>query len=128
MNWVSGTSWLWKALRGQSVTFAALFALSLLGLSVVRVLRHMLGALGVPWLALIVLPVVIFGYIAKREKDWMPDEAQRRRWSRNLVFGAVGISVVLALLTPKRPEENGTAASESPSSAPAVRHHGPSGK
>jgi len=124
VNWFSGTSWLWKALRGQSVTFAALFALSVLGLSVVRVVRHLLAALGAPWLLLFLLPMIAIGMVARREREWMPDEEQRKRWSRRLVFGSLGLSVLLALVTPKPPP----APEDNRASTPPVRVHGPSGK
>lgn len=125
MNWVSNTSWLWKALRGGSVTFAALFALSLLGLSVMRGLRHLLGEFGVPWLALLILPVLVIGAIAKRERQWMPDDNRRKRWSRWLVFGSIGISVLLAMISHDREPRP---SAEPSSSNSTTRMHGPSGK
>lgn len=125
MNWLSGTPWLWKALRGQSVTFAALFALSILGLSVVRAFRHLLSALGAPWLLLFLVPALAIGAIARRESEWMPEEEQRKRWSRRLVFGAIGLSVLLALLAPKRSPEP---VDERPADDSPVRIHRPSGK
>lgn len=125
MNWFSGTPWLWKALRGQSVTFAALFALSILGLSVVRAFRSLLSAIGAPWLLLFILPAIAIGLVARREREWMPDEEQRKRWSRRLVFGAIGLAVLLALFAPKRSPERRD--ESSPTDAP-VRIHRPSGK
>lgn len=124
MNWVSHSSWLWRALRGHSVTFAALFAFSVLGISAVHVLRQALGALGAPWLLLLILPIVLVSTVARRESEWMPDEEQRKRWSRRLVFGAIALSALLALLAPKpTPPAAGEQTVVSP-----VRLHGPSGK
>lgn len=124
MNWLFDPSWLWKALRGQSVTFAALFALSILGLSVGRAFRHFLSLLGAPWLLLILLPIAVIGAVARREQEWIPDVNQRKRWSRRLVFGALGLSLLIGLLAPKPPR---TSADE-PSGPAPVRVKGPSGK
>ena len=126
MNLFSAFSWLWKALRGNSVTFAALFSLGVLGLSVTRLLRNALGALGVPWLGLLIVPILVIGVIAKREKNWIAEEAERKRWSRRLVFGAIAISVLLALVFPKK-EVPGVPTSR-PADTPALKHRGPHGK
>lgn len=112
------------ALRGQSVTSAALFALGIFGLSVVRAFRHLLAALGAPWLLLFILPIVVIGIVGRREREWMPDADRRKQWSRRLVFGAIAISVLIGLVAPKTSH---TPADERLRDAP-VRIHGPSGK
>lgn len=126
MNPFSALSWLWKALRLNSVTFAALFAFGILGLSVTRVLQNVLGAAGVPFLGLLLLPILLIGMIAKKERKWIPDEAERKRWARRLVFGAIALAVLIALVFPRRPDpapgESGEKAIE------PLRHRGPSGK
>lgn len=124
MNPFSGATWLWRALRGQSVVFAALFALTLLGLSIVHVLRHMLAALGLPWLALLILPALIFGYLAKREEEWWPDPLERKRWSRRLVFGSIAVAIAISFLKPKPPVTEQNAVTE----RGQAQHHRPSGK
>lgn len=124
MNPFSGATWLWRALRGQSVVFAALFALTLLGLSIVHVLRHLLAALGLPWLALLILPALIFGFLAKREEEWWPEPLERKRWSRRLVFGSIALAIAISFVKPKPPVADEKAVSER---APA-QPHGPSGK
>jgi hypothetical protein len=124
MNWFVGTSWLWKGLRGQSVTFAALFALGVLGLSIVRVLRHVLSALGAPWYLWLLLPVILVGGLARREHQWMPNEQMRRRWSRGLIFGSLGISLLIARCAPQLPLPRDD---RHPDGEPG-RWHGPAGK
>jgi drug/metabolite transporter (DMT)-like permease len=124
VNPISGSSWLWKALRGNSVTFAALFAFGILGISIGRIIKNALGAMGIPFVGLIILPIIIIGMIAKREERWLPDPAMRKKWSRRLVFGAIGASVLLALLSPKpKPTEGAPTQPDYP-----VRTHRPSGK
>lgn len=125
LNPFSAASWLWKALRGNSVTFAALFSLGVLGLSVTRIVQNALGAMGVPFLGLLIVPVLLIGMIAKKEAQWMPQPEDRKRWSRRLVFGSIGAAVLLALLFPKKREPDSDRAE--PSSAP-MRHRGPPGK
>lgn len=124
MNPFSGATWLWRALRGQSVVFAALFALTLLGLSIVHALRHVLAALGLPWLALLILPALIFGFLAKREEQWWPEPLERKRWSRRLVFGSIALAIAISFLKPKPSAPEVKPASE----RVAAPHHGPSGK
>jgi hypothetical protein len=126
VNLFSGTSWLWKALRGNSVTFAALFCLGILGLSVTRLLKNALGALGVPWLGLLIVPILIIGLVAKKEREWIPEEEARKRWSRRLVFGSIAVSVLLALVGPEPARD--PAGSQPGGANPPVRHRGPPGK
>jgi len=96
VNPFSSVSWAWKALRGQSVTFAALFALALCGFSVIHWMRLGLRELGFGWIGFILVPIIIIGTIARKENEWMPDEKRRRRWSKGLVFGALLFLVVEA--------------------------------
>ena len=101
MNWLSGSRWLWRGLRGQSVTFSALFACALLGVSVLRILRHVLHALHAPWYLWLLLPFVIVSAVARWEVIWLPDEQCRRLWSRGLIFGSLAVALLLAQLKPK---------------------------
>lgn len=134
MNFISALSWAWKALRGHSVTFAVMMACALLGVSVLRALRQGLGALHVPWLATLLLPAMLIGLLAKKERTWIPDEGKRKRWARSIVGGSVVLAIVIALLTPDpvaapRNDETSSPAQsgEATRSAP-VRPRGPSGK
>ncbi len=101
MNLMSALSWLWRAVRGQSVTFAALFACGLLGLSIIGEFRHLLARWHAPWYAWIIIPMVAIGYLAKQESKWMPEVDTRRKWSRRLVFGSIAIALLIAWLRPE---------------------------
>jgi hypothetical protein len=102
LNPFSAFSWSWRALRGHSVTFAALFALGLLGISFVAEFRHILTRMGAPWYAWFLVPMFAVGYLAKKEADWLPDVARRRRWARGLFFGSIVIAVLIAKFGPRR--------------------------
>lgn len=86
--------WLWRGLKGHSVTFAALFASVLVGASIAGGFKSLLAALGVHWLYVILIPIFLFSWLAKKEPQWMPDERKRRFWARSLIAG----SIVLAIL------------------------------
>ncbi len=101
-----------------------LFALSILGLSVGRAFRHLLSSLGAPWLLLMVVPIVVIGAIARREEAWIPDLERRKRWSRRLVFGSLGVSILIGLMAPKPPR----APADESANETLIRIKGPSGK
>ena len=103
METLSGISWLWRALRGRSVTFAALFAVTILGSSVIATLRNVLTWLNAPWLAWFLLPLLFIAVLAKKEVDWIPDAEQRYRWARWLILGSLVVAMVAALILPKPP-------------------------
>lgn len=121
MNPFSAVTWLWRALRGRSVTFAALFALTLTGFSVLGWLQWILRAAGAHWLALLLAPALIVMALARKEAEWVPDEEERRKWARGLVFGAILAAVLAGFLVPEPP------APERPPPAP-TRSVGPRGK
>lgn len=102
MNPISAVSWSWRALRGHSVTFAALFASSLLGLSVLAGFRHLLSRVGAPWYILLLAPLFLFGYLAKKEQQWIPEPERRRRLARRLLFGSIVLALLFAWLRPAR--------------------------
>ena len=104
MNPISAL-WFWRGLKGHSVTFAALFASVLLGASISGGVQALLATLGVHWLYVIILPVVLFGWLAKKEPQWLPDEAKRRRIARSLLFGSIVLAVLIAWLRPAKPPE-----------------------
>jgi hypothetical protein len=97
---MSAFAWLWRAVRGQSVTFAALFACGVLGLSIIGEFRHLLARWHAPWYAWIIIPILAIGYLAKQESKWMPEVETRRKWSRRLVFGSIGIALLVSWLSP----------------------------
>lgn len=80
---------LWKALRHFSLTFAVVFASTLLGASVTSLLSRLLGALSLPWLVLWLVPIVVVAMVAKREARWFPDEKMRQRLAQRIVVGSI---------------------------------------
>lgn len=91
-------NWLWRGFKGNSVTFALLFACLVLGWSVTGSLWFFLRNLGVHWLFALVLPGLLFSWLARREEKWLPDEAQRKRWARGLILGSLALAIVIALV------------------------------
>jgi len=87
-------SWLWRGFKGNSVTFALLFASFVIGLSLSHYVKLLLTKLGVHWLYVIILPVLFFSWLAKKEVTFVPDERKRKFWARGMIAG----SIVLALL------------------------------
>jgi hypothetical protein len=119
---------LWKALRHFSLTFAVIFASTLLGASVTSLLGKLLGALPLPWLVLWLAPMFIVAMVAKREAQWLPDEGLRRRIAKRIVFGALilwaGLFAVRRVVGPDEPP---------PKAAPPLAptqptHRGPPGR
>ena len=91
-------SWLWRGLKGNSVTFALLFASFLVGLSLSHYVKLALAKLGVHWLYVMILPVVLFSWLAKREERILPDEQQRKLWARSLIAGSIVVAVLISWL------------------------------
>ncbi len=87
--------WLWRGLKGNSVTFAALFASVLLGASIAGGFKNLLSALGVHWLYVILIPVFLFSWLAKKEPQWLPDESKRKLWARGLIAGSIVLAIVI---------------------------------
>lgn len=94
----SVVSWGWRALRGYSVTFAVLFACGILGLSLINEFRYLLTRWHAPWYAWLIIPMIVIGYLAKKESQWLPDPEVRRKWSRRIFLGAIIIAVLLAVI------------------------------
>ncbi len=109
MNPFTEGSWLWRAWRGHSVTFAALFALAMAGVSVIGWFRHVLRALGAPWIFALILPAVVIAILARKEKEWLPDPEQRSRWARWLAIGSIAAAMIAAKLSPEPPKPPGDA-------------------
>lgn len=91
-------SWLWRGLKGNSVTFALLFASFLVGLSLSHYVKLALTKLGVHWLYVMILPVVFFSWLAKREERILPDEQQRKLWARSLIAGSILVALLISWL------------------------------
>lgn len=103
MNPLTEGSWLWRAWRGHSVTFAALFALAMAGVSVLGWFRHVLRDLGAPWFFVLIFPAVIVAIVARKEKEWLPDPERRSRWARWLAIGSIAAAMITAKLSPEPP-------------------------
>ena len=91
-------SWLWRGLKGNSVTFAALFASLLLGWSISGEVGHLLTRMGVHWLYVMILPAFFFMWLAKRENRFIPDESKRKLYARCLIAGSLLLAIVIAKL------------------------------
>ena len=93
---IFAVNWFVKGLRGNSVTFALLFASFVVGYSLSHLIHVGLEKLGVHWLYVMILPVVFFTWLARREDRIMPDEAQRKRWARGLIAGSILLALLIA--------------------------------
>jgi hypothetical protein len=118
MNPISAVVWSWRTLRGHSVTFAALFGFSLLGVSIVTSLRHLLDRSGAPWYIWLGAPMVLVAVLAKKESTWMPDPAERRKWARGIFFGSLLLSAVIAWFRPAPPPSSSPDPARRPTSEP----------
>jgi hypothetical protein len=96
----SVSGWFWRAWRARSITFAALFALSLLGVSVLSGFRHVLKALGAPWLIWLVVPFAVVALVSRKEAEWVPEAADRRKWAIRLIVGSIVVALVVAKFRP----------------------------
>jgi hypothetical protein len=91
-------SWFWRGLKGHSVTFAVLFASLLLGWSVSSELSHLLTRLGVHWLYVMIIPGVLFVWLAKHEDRFIRDESRRKLYARGLIVGSILVAILIAKL------------------------------
>jgi FtsH-binding integral membrane protein len=98
MNPLASVSWFWRVWRTRSITFAALFATSLLGVSVLGAFRRLLRGVGAPWYVWLVVPFVVVWFLARKEERWMSDPAERRTWALRIVVGAIVLSLLVAKL------------------------------
>lgn len=88
-------SWLWRGFKGNSVTFALLFATFVLGWPMSDELGRLLSRLGVHWLYVLVLPGFFFMGLAKREERIVPEAAKRKLWARGLIVGSLVLAIVI---------------------------------
>jgi hypothetical protein len=90
--------WFWRGLKGNSVTFAALFASVLLGASIAGGFHQLLKALGFHWLYVILIPIFLFSWLSSKEAQWMPNEGQRKLWARSLIVGSILLAMLISWL------------------------------
>ncbi len=90
--------WFWRGLKGNSVTFAALFASVLLGASIAGGFHRLLSALGVHWLYVILIPIFLFSWLSSKEPQWMPDDRLRKIWARSLIVGSILLALLISWL------------------------------
>lgn len=90
--------WLWRGFKGNSVTFAVLFASVLVGASIAGGFHRLLAALGVHWLYVILIPIFLFSWLAGKEPQWIPDEKKRKLWARSLILGSIVLAILVAWL------------------------------
>jgi hypothetical protein len=88
-------SWLWRGFKGNSVTFAALFASLLLGASIAGGFQKLLSSIGVHWLYVILIPIFLFSWLSKKETQWLPDERRRKLWARGLIASSIVLAIVI---------------------------------
>ena len=88
-------AWFWRGVRGHSVTFAALFASFVLGLSIAGGLGRLLASLGVHWLYVLILPAVIFAWLNHNEPRWIPALRRRKLIARGLILGSALLAIVI---------------------------------
>ncbi|SDR78572.1 hypothetical protein [Opitutus sp. GAS368] len=93
--------WLWRGFKGNSVTFALLFASVLLGASIAGGFHHLLAALGIHWLYVLLIPIFLFSWLSKKEPLWLPDQAKRKLYARSLIAGSIMVALLIAWLRPE---------------------------
>jgi hypothetical protein len=86
---------LYKALRGFSLTFACVFAFAVLGFSIHALLRSIVGILPFKGIFLWLIPIILIMILAKLEPRLIPDTQLRRKWSGNIVIGALILVVAI---------------------------------
>jgi hypothetical protein len=89
-------SWLWRGLKGSSVTFAILFASLLFGFSISHEVGIGLKKLGVHWLYVMILPGLFFMLLARYENRLIPDESKRKLYARSLIVVSILVAIAIA--------------------------------
>lgn len=95
MSYPSLLAWFWRGLRGNSVTFSALFASVVLGASIAGGFQQLLASLGVHWLYVILIPVFLFSWLSRKESQWLPEEGKRKLYARALLAGSVVLAIII---------------------------------
>lgn len=94
--------WLWRGLQGRSITFATLFACVVLGVPLIRAVHHGLSALGLPWLAVLLVPFLLFRWLSDQEARWIPNARRRHVIALVVIFGSTLLSVLVTHLATGR--------------------------
>ncbi len=92
---IGALSWFWRGVRGHSVTFSALFASFVLGVSIAGGVNRLLASLGVHWLYVIILPIVLFTWLNRKEPQWLPDKERRKGIARVVLWGSVVLAIAI---------------------------------
>ena len=92
---IGAVAWLWRGLKGHSVTFSSLFASVVLGASIAGGFGRLLLSLGIHWLYVIILPGVFFGWLNRKEAVWLPEVEKRKRVARWILAGSIVLAVVI---------------------------------
>lgn len=92
--------WLWRAIRGRSVTFALVFFLAVAGLSAPRLIRGLLEPLPLPWLIGWIAPLIFLALLAKLEPKLIPSEKHRSRVALGVIVAALAFVFIVPRLLP----------------------------
>jgi hypothetical protein len=92
--------WFWRGLMGNSVTFAALFASVILGISIAGGFKHLLASLGIHWFYVLLIPIVFFSWLSRKESQWLPDTGKRKFYARSLIIGSILVAILITWLRP----------------------------
>jgi len=83
---IFGIRALWRGLRGKSLTFSLIFAMTVMGLSFAGTLRNSLGWVGL-WGPLIwIFPILLTGWLSKNEYKMKISDEFRRTAAYGLIF------------------------------------------
>jgi len=74
--------WLWRGFKGNSVTFALLFASFVVGLSLSHYVNVLLTKAGSALAVCDVISAFFFMWLAKREDQIISNEAKHKLWAR----------------------------------------------
>jgi amino acid transporter len=132
-------TFLWRAVRGYSLTFAALFSLGLLGFSYRSAIRGIFEALSLPWIVSFMLPFAAVMVLVRYERRWLPDVKLRRRLALGTLAASAALALALAIwrhppaALPADGERPGVSTAAEPTAAPEPRttgptRHGPPGR
>lgn len=121
----------WQAIRRHSLTAAIVFSSTILGVSVVRLLRRILHELSVPWLFLWIVPILVIGAVAQREKQWVPNPDLRRKLALGIALGSIALALLIGKIRRELapPPDPATEESQPADTSPTRDHRpGPRGK
>ncbi len=99
--------WLWRAVRGHSLTLALVFLLTVIGLSTPDLIRRGLAPLDLSWWMLWLAPLIVIWLMMRLEPVFVPSE-KLRRW---LALGVVLVALAVVFVFPRLfPEKTGASA------------------